>query len=67
MFYIKRDDKHSLEIIEDNQYKGYFTITQEMYENICKEHLEKLPGIRKDGPIIDRSWAMDKLDLLKNL
>ena len=67
LFYIKRDDKHSLEIIEDNQYKGYFTITNEMYENICKEHLEKLPDIRKDIPFINSSWAMDKLDLFKKV
>lgn len=65
MFYIKRDDKNCLETIADDQYKGYFTITREMYENTYKDYLEKLPDLRKDGPFINRSWAMEKLDLFK--
>jgi len=45
-------------VISGGQKKGMTEIPQELYDDLKEKYSWKLPELRKDGPKIDRGWAL---------
>lgn len=60
LFY-RDDGKNYVQINADGKYQGISEMQDDMYSRIADEYEKALPDIRKDGPYIDRQWALDMI------
>lgn len=49
-----------IQIIADGKTYGVVELKKSTYDELYDEYRDRLPDIRKDGPYIDRSWALEK-------
>lgn len=62
MLYYKdpTERKDFIQIIADGKTYGVVELKKSTYDELYDEYRDRLPDIRKDGPYIDRSWALEK-------
>ena len=65
-FYYREGSDQGVQIFIDGKYEGLFNLPQELYDTIRDSYKDKLPDLRKDGPVIDRDWAMAFLNSTRN-
>lgn len=53
------EGKDFIQIIADGKTYGVVELKRSAYDELCEEFKAMIPDIRKDGPYIDRSWALD--------
>lgn len=63
LLYYRDDSKNFLQIIADGKSRGVAEIPDASYEKLCQRYADKIPDIRKDGPYIDRQWALEAMGL----
>ena len=56
--------RNMIQIMADGKIYGVVELRKSSYDELCDEYRDRLPDIRKDGPYIDRSWALDKMKSL---
>lgn len=63
MLYYKEptEGKDFIQIIADGKTYGVVELKKSTYDELYDEYRDRLPDIRKDGPYIDRSWALEKM------
>lgn len=63
MLYYKEptEGKDFIQIIADGKTYGVVELRKSTYDELYEEYRDRLPNIRKDGPCIDRSWALEKM------
>ena len=62
MLYFK-DDKNYVGVFADGKPKGTAEIPDTFYDELYQKYAGQIPDIRKDGPYIDRQWALQTLGL----
>lgn len=53
--------KDFIQIIAYGKTYGVVELRKSTYDELYNEYRDRLPDIRKDGPYIDRSWALEKM------
>ncbi len=63
MLYYKdpTEGKDFIQIIADGKTYGVVELRKTTYDELYNEYRDRLPDIRKDGPYIDHSWALEKM------
>ena len=62
ILYFRGDEKNYIQILADGKSQGIEELSDELYEELAQEYTDKLPNIRKDGPCIDREWALGTIN-----
>ena len=60
------DGKHYLQFLSDHKSIGYAEISMDTYGLLEDEFGEALPERGKQGPFVDRRWALDFMKLAKD-
>ena len=65
MLYYKdpTEGKDFIQIIADGKTYGGVELKKSAYDELYNEYRDRLSDIRKDGPCIDRSWALNKMKM----
>jgi hypothetical protein len=60
------DGKHYLQFLSDHKSIGYAEISMDTYRLLEDEFGESLPERGKQGPLVDRRWALEFMKLAKD-
>ncbi len=61
--YFRDGEKNLIQILADGESYGVSEIPDKFYKELCEEYRGKIPDIRKDGPYIDRQWALETMGI----
>jgi len=63
ILYFRDDEKNFVQIFSDGKPQGVAELPDKFYEELCQKYADKIPDIRKDGPYVDRQWALEAMGL----
>lgn len=61
--YFRDGEKNLIQILADGESYGVAEIPGKFYKELCEKYRGKIPDIRKDGPYIDRQWALETMGI----
>ncbi len=61
LFFLSENNKNLIQVIADGKPAGVANVEPQAYDFLVDNYKSRLADIRKDGPYIDRQWALDMI------